>query len=55
MTTAITRPLSDNRTLAEKQEAALVAAFRRMQPRERFKLLRATRRPRAIGERRGAA
>lgn len=33
------------RTPAEKQEAALLAAFRRMGQRERFKLLRATRRP----------
>lgn len=35
----MTRP----RTLAEKQEVALLAAFRRMGPRERFKLLRAVR------------
>ncbi len=38
----MTRP----RTPAEKQEAALLAAFRRMAPRERFKLLLAASRPR---------
>lgn len=47
--TTITRPLTNRCTPAEKQEAALVAAFRRMGPRERFKLLRAVRRPRPIG------
>lgn len=49
MSTSITRPWKDRRTPAEKQEAALLAAFRRMGPRERFKLLRMVRRPRAIG------
>ncbi|MDO8787781.1 MAG: hypothetical protein Q7J42_06895 [Sulfuritalea sp.] len=39
MTTSITH----RRTPAEKQEAALVAAFRRMLPRDRVKLLRAVR------------
>ena len=43
MTTRITRPHKDRRTPAEKQEAALLAAFRRMGPRARFKLLRAVR------------
>ncbi len=41
--TTITRPPRDIRTTAEKQEAALLAAFRRMGPRARFKLLRAVR------------
>ena len=43
MSTSITRPWKDRRTQSEKQEAALLAAFRRMGPRERFKLLRQTR------------
>jgi hypothetical protein len=43
MSTSITRPYKDRRTPAEKQEAALLAAFRRRGPRERFKLLRAAR------------
>lgn len=33
--------MNPSRTTAEKQEAALLAAFRRMAPRERFKILRA--------------
>ena len=45
MTTTITRPMKDRRTLAEKQEGALLAVFRRMKPRERVKMLRAARRP----------
>lgn len=41
MTTSITRPpWVDVRTTAEKQEDALVAAFRRMGQRERVKVLR---------------
>lgn len=48
-TTSITRPWKDRRTLAEKQEAALLAAFCRMAPRERVKLLRAVGRPKPIG------
>lgn len=42
--------MTRQRTPSEKLEAALLAAFRRMAPRERFKLLRAIRRPRAIGK-----
>jgi hypothetical protein len=49
MTTRITRPYKDRRTPAEKQEAALLAAFRRMGPRERFRLLRAATMPRRHG------
>ena len=41
--TEICRPMKDLRSLAEKQEGALLAAFRRMKPRERVKLLRAFR------------
>lgn len=49
--TTITRPSSaDVRTLAEKQEAALLAAFHRMAPKERIKLLRSVRRPKVIGK-----
>ena len=43
----MTRP----RTPAEKQEAALLAAFRRMGARVRFKPLRSVRKPRPPGER----
>ena len=43
MSTSITRPWKDRRTPAEKQEAALVAAFRRMGPKGKFKLLRQSR------------
>jgi hypothetical protein len=46
MTATICRPPRDLRTTAERQEAALVAAFRRMGQRERMKLLRAARRAR---------
>lgn len=48
--TITTSPLKDRRSPTEKQEAALVAAFRRMAPRDRFKLLRAARRPKPIGQ-----
>jgi hypothetical protein len=46
----MTSPLTNRRTPAAKQEAALLAAFRRMGQRERFKLLRATRRPKPLGK-----
>lgn len=40
MTTSITRPWRDLRTPREKQEDALLEAFRRLVPRERMKLVR---------------
>lgn len=43
MTTSITRPWKDLRTREEKQEDALLAAFRRLEPAERFKLIRRAR------------
>lgn len=43
MTTSITRPWKDLRTPQEKQEAALLAAFRQMEPTERQKLVRRAR------------
>jgi len=45
MTHICRRPGTDVRTPAGKQEAALLAAFRRMAPGKRIKLLRAVRRP----------
>jgi len=41
--TSITRPWKDLRTREEKQEDALLAAFRRLEPAERFKLIRRAR------------
>ncbi len=43
MTTSITRPWKDRRTPQEKQEADLLAAFRQLEPGERFKLIRRAR------------
>lgn len=44
MTTIICRrPGTDIRTREEKQEATLLAAFRRLEPGERFKLIRRAR------------
>jgi hypothetical protein len=44
MTTSITRPPgTDVRRHQEKQEDALLAAFRQMEPGERFKLVRRAR------------
>lgn len=43
MTTYITRTLKDRRTLQEKQEAALVAAFRQLNPADRVRLIRRAR------------
>jgi hypothetical protein len=40
MTTSITRPWKAVRTPQEKQEEALLAAFRQLEPGERFKLVR---------------
>jgi hypothetical protein len=40
MTTHICRPWKNRRTPQEKQEADLLAAFRQMDPAERFKLVR---------------
>lgn len=44
--TEICRRPRDRRTLAEKQEAALLAAFRLLTPRDQVKLLRMARRAR---------
>jgi len=48
-TRLILRPGTDRRTPAEKQEAALVAAFRRMDARARVRLLRVARRQKPLG------
>ena len=48
MTTTITRPWQDLRTPQEKQEAALLAAFRNLEPRERHKLIRFARLRRSV-------
>jgi len=39
LTTTITRPWKDRRTPQEKQEDALLAAFRKLEPTERSKLV----------------
>jgi hypothetical protein len=52
MTTAICRrPDVDSRTREEKQEAALLAAFRRLTPKSRMMALKAARRTRAAQQR----
>lgn len=43
MTTIICRRPGDHRTLAEKQEAALLAAFRKLAPRDQVRTLRQVR------------
>lgn len=45
MTTITRRPGTDVRTAEQKQEAALLAAFRRLEQRERRKVLKIARRP----------
>lgn len=43
MSTSLTRPWKDLRTRETKQEDALLAAFRQIEPGERFKLVRRAR------------
>lgn len=52
MTTSLTRPPgTDVRTREEKQEAALLAAFRRLTPKGRMMAFKAARRLRAVQRR----